>query len=67
MNKSDAYHRALELGLKRVHRNTEGEYYPGATYGEYLDALAKEKVRKSVIVETEVSEEEDTFDVDREQ
>lgn len=47
MNKSDAYARALELGLKRVHRNTEGEYFPGSTYGEYVDALHLEEVRKS--------------------
>jgi hypothetical protein len=59
MNKSEAYARALELGLKRIHRDTEGEYFPGATYGEYVDALSTEKIRKSVISATSVKDEED--------
>lgn len=59
MNKSNAYDRALQLGLKRVHRNSQGEYFPGSTYAEYVDALELEKTRKSILKEIEPEEEED--------
>lgn len=53
-SKSDAYARARELNLQRIHRRNDGTYAPGATDGEYVDALSREKKRLDTLnAETE--------------